>query len=85
MVFGEALRVVCTYVPQSRKLIEEKEFFYEDLSGEWTTHHMSELIVGMGDLNGHVSRNIDGFQGVHGRFSIGEGKQARGKDAIEIL
>ena len=51
--------------------MEEKEFFYEDLSREWTTHHMSELIIGMGDFNGHVARNIDGFQGVHGGFSIG--------------
>ena len=24
---------------------------------------MSELIIGMGDFNGHVGRNIDGFQG----------------------
>ena len=49
----------------------KKRNFYEDLSREWTTHHMSELIIGMGDFNGHVGRNIDGFQGVHGGFSIG--------------
>ena len=47
-------------------------FIYEDLSSEWTTHHTSELILGMGDLNGHVDRNIDGFQGLHGGFSIGK-------------
>ena len=29
----------------------------------------------MGDLNGHVGRNIEGFQGVHGGFSIGERNQ----------
>ena len=46
------------------KSMEEKEFFYEDLSREWTTHHMSELIIRMGNFNGHVGRNIDGFQGV---------------------
>ena len=34
---------------------------------------MSELIIGVGYLNGHVGRNIDGFQGIHGGLSIGEG------------
>ena len=36
---------------------------------------MSELIIGMGDFNRHVGRNIDGYQGVHGGFCIGERKQ----------
>ena len=36
---------------------------------------MSELIIGMGGLNGHVGRNIDGFQGVYGGFSIGKRNQ----------
>ena len=64
----ELLRVVCKYAPQSGKSIEEKDFFHGDLSREWTTYHMSELIIGMimGDLNRHVGRNIDIFQGVHG-------------------
>ena len=29
-----------------------------------TTHHMSELIIGMRDHKEHVSRKIDGFQGI---------------------
>ena len=75
IVFEEVLRVVWAYAPQSGKLMEEREFFYEDLSAEWTTHHTSELIIGMRDFNGHVGRNIDGFQGVNGGFSIGERNQ----------
>ena len=47
-------------------------FLNEDQSREWITHHSSELTIGMGDLNGHVGRNVDGFQRVHGGFSIGE-------------
>ena len=43
--------------------MEEKEFSNEDPSREWTTHHTSEMIIGMGDLNGHVERKIYGFQG----------------------
>ena len=51
--------------------MEEKEIFCEDLSREWTTHHMNGLIIRMGDFNGHVGKDIDGFQGVHRVFSIG--------------
>ena len=36
---------------------------------------VSELITGMGDLNGHVGRNIDGFKAVHGGLGIGERNQ----------
>ena len=52
--------------------MEEKKTFYGDLSREWTTYHMSRLIIGMGDDSGHVGRYIDGFQGIHRGFSIGE-------------
>ena len=38
-------------------------------------HLTNELILGMGDFNGHVGWNIDGFEEVHGRFSIGERNQ----------
>ena len=64
--------MVCAYAPKSGKSIEEKEFFYEDLSKEWTTHYTSELIIGLRDFSGHVGRDIYGFQGVRGGFSIGE-------------
>ena len=62
----EVVKIVCAHVPQSGKLVEEKEFFNEDLSREWTTHHTVELIIGMGDINGYVGRHIGGFPGVHG-------------------
>ena len=26
----------------------------------------------LGDLNGHVGRHIDGFDGVHGRYCVGQ-------------
>ena len=53
----------------------KKEIFHEYLSRERTTHRMTELIIAMGDINGHVNRNIDGFQGEHGGFSIGTRNQ----------
>ena len=36
---------------------------------------MSELIIGMGDVNEHFGGNIDGFQGIHRGSSIGEVNQ----------
>ena len=61
VLYGEVVRMVCTYASQSGKSIEN--FLQEYLSKVWTTHHMSELIIRMGDLNRHVGRNIDVFQG----------------------
>ena len=69
---GEVVRAEWAYAPQSGKLDEDKELYYEDLSRELTTHHVIERIVGMGYFNGHVGRNIDGFQGVHRGFSLGK-------------
>ena len=51
---------------------------YEDLSREWATHHTSELIIRIGDPNGHVGMIIVGFQGVHGEISIG-GRNQEGR------
>ena len=37
---------------------KNKKIFYEDVSREWTTHHTSELIIGMGDFNGHIGKTL---------------------------
>ena len=57
--------------------IDGRNIKNEVLSREWTTHHTSELINAIGDVNGHVGRNIDGFQGVIVGFSISERNQER--------
>ena len=49
-----------------------KNISWEDPSEEWTTYHISELIIRMGDLNARVGWNFDGFQGVLGGFNIGK-------------
>ena len=58
-------------------------FFYEDVSREWTTPHLSELIIRMGDINGHVGRRIDGSQGAHRGFSIGK-RNKKGRMLLEF-
>ena len=32
----------------------------------------SEVVLGLGDFNGHVGRRIDGFESVHGGYGIGK-------------
>ena len=73
----EVARVVLAYAPHSGIPMKEIQNVY-DLSREWTTHHKSEVITGMGDFIGHVGINIDGFLWVHGGFSIGERNQEEG-------
>ena len=52
----EVVRIICVYGPQSGRTGAEKERFYDDLRREWDLHNMGELVLGMGDLNGHVGK-----------------------------
>ena len=63
--------------------MEEKQNVY-DLSREWTTHHKSEQVIGMGDVNGHAGRNNDGFKAVLVGLSIGERKNQEGRLRLEF-
>ena len=65
------LRELCGHMLHKWK-IDRRKKNYEDLSREWTTHHMSELTIRKGDLDGHVGGNIGGFQVCHGGCSIGK-------------
>ena len=62
----EVVRVICGYGPQSGRTSAEKERFYDEMASEWDLQNMGELVMGMGDFNGHVGKWIDGFEGVHG-------------------
>ena len=35
-------------------------------------HSADDLVMCLGDFNGHVGRNIDGFYGVHGGYGVGQ-------------
>ena len=43
-----------------------------------------DLVMFMGDFNGHVGRHIDGFDGVHGGYGVGQRNFGR-KNAIRVL
>ena len=72
VVFEEnVLRLICGYAPQSGRSLEEKRSFNDRLKCEWDIHSADDLVMCMGDFNGHVGRHIDGFDGVHGGYGVG--------------
>ena len=35
-------------------------------------HSADDLVMCLGELNGHADRHIDGFDGVHGGYGLGQ-------------
>ena len=46
--------------------VEEKKSSYDELRCEWDMYSAGDLVMCLGDFNGHVSRHIDGFYGGYG-------------------
>ena len=65
------MRLICGNAPQSRRF-GEKQSFYDKLKCEWDVHYTCDLVMRLGYINGHVSRHIDGFDGVHEGFYVGQ-------------
>ena len=64
IVFEEdVLRLIYGYAPQSGRSFEEKQSFYDKLKCELDMHSTDDLVMCLHDLNGHVGRHIDGFDG----------------------
>ena len=73
LVFGEeVVRVICAYAPQSGKPDSDKELFYEEMAREWSMANANEMVLGLGDFNGHVGKCSEGFEGIHGGYGIGK-------------
>lgn len=84
MVFEEeVVRLICGYAPQSGRTREEKECFYDELAGELDVHSEGELVLCVGDFNGHVGKRFDGFEGVHGGNGFGE-RNLEGRMLLEF-
>ena len=65
VVFEEnVLRLICGYAPQSGRSLEEKQYFNDKLKCEWDMHSAYDIVVFMGDLNGHIDWHIAEFNGV---------------------
>ena len=46
--------------------------FYDELKCELDIHSADNLVMCLGDINGHVGRHTDGFDGAHGGYDVGQ-------------
>ena len=75
VVFEEdVLRLICEYAPKSERNLDIKQSFYDELKCEWDMHSADDLVMCLDDINGHVGRHIDGLDGVHGGYGVGQRK-----------
>ena len=46
-------------------------------------HSADDLVICLGDINVHVGRHIDGFDGVHGGYGVGQ-RNSEGRMPLEF-
>ena len=67
----------------SRRPLEEKYRFYNELAGKYELRNPSEVVFKLGDFGGYVGEEIEGFEGVHG--GNGKGKRnAEGRMPLKL-
>ena len=60
VVFEEdVLRLICGYAPQSGGSFDEKQSFYDEMKCELDMHTAGDLVMCLGDINGHMGSYID--------------------------
>ena len=74
----EMMRIICAYGPQSGRPDAEKVRFYNEMANEWDFGSSSEIILSLGDFNGHVGKYAENFEGVHGGMVLGKEMQKKG-------
>jgi len=90
LIGDKLVTCICACVPQTGRSPEEKDSFWDQMISMTGSIPASQLIVVGGDLNGHVGTNVDGYDGVHGRYGFGE-RNADGEwilefcDAMELI
>ncbi|XP_076940095.1 uncharacterized protein LOC143609136 [Bidens hawaiensis] len=84
LVLGEdVMVVVCAYAPHARLGDQEKKEFRECLDAIVGAISRDERICIGGDFNGHIGKDNDGFQGVHGGFGFGN-RNETGTDLLDF-
>ena len=82
LIVGKCLmNVVAAYAPQTGRSQEEKDNFWEAVWKLIEGIKKTERIMLGGDLNGHVGKESDGYEGVHG----GKGYGVRNAEGERIL
>ena len=59
----KVMRIICAYGPQSRRPDAEKVCFYDEMGSKWDLESCSQIIVSLGDFNGHVLRVLKAYTG----------------------
>ena len=83
MVGKRVVAVVSAYAPQQGLTEEEKDKFYEDLISLTSKVGDNEFLIIGGDLNGHVGKDADGYQGIHGGYGYGN-RNVEGERILEM-
>lgn len=82
LVVGSAVfTFLSVYAPQTGRPEADKVRFYDELQCTVTKIPSSEILIPVGDFNGHVGAEASGFEEVHG----GQGFGARNVDGERIL
>ena len=63
--------MLSVYAPQSGLSDSVKDAFYDDLLPVASKLGNKEVVLVSGDLNGHVGKVANGYEGVHGGFGYG--------------
>ena len=73
IIFGKkVVRIVCAYAPQCGRSMSEKEKFYEEMARGCEVENANEVLICLRGFNGHIGKEVDGFEGAHGGFGIGK-------------
>ena len=81
---GEVMRIIYVYGSQNGRPDAEKVRFCDEMESEWDMESSSEIIVSLGDFNGHEGKCAEGFERVHGGNGIGK-RNAEGKDCRSFV
>ena len=81
IIGGTVFTLISVYAPQQGRPAAEKDRFYDQLHAVAAKIPLSEVLIPLGDWNGHVGATADGYEGVHGGFGYG----ARNPEGERIL
>ena len=82
LMIGQTMTtVISVYAPTSSRSSDEKDRFYDMLLATVAKQDKENLVIIAGDLNGHVGRCSEGYEGIHG----GRGYGTRNTEGERIL
>ena len=73
LIGKQIVAVVLSYVPQQGLAEDVKDNFYKDLISLFSKVGENEQVILGGDLNRHVGKAVNGYDGIHGGFGCGVG------------